>query len=81
MTDKKLTLTDMKSNQSGRVREIHGGPGLANRLDAMGIRPGKKITKLSSMMMRGPVTVQVDNAQLAIGFGMARKIIVEIDQL
>jgi Fe2+ transport system protein FeoA len=27
--------------------------------------------------MRGPVTVKVGNAQIAIGFGMANKIIVE----
>lgn len=49
------------------------------RLNAMGIRPGKQITKVSSMFMRGPVTIQVDNAQLALGFGMARRILVELE--
>ena len=52
---------------------------MVNRLDALGIRPGKRITKVGSMFMRGPVTVQVDRAQVAVGFGMASRIIVELD--
>ena len=56
-----------------------GGHGLVNRLNALGIRPGKRITKVSAMFMRGPVTLQVDRAQIAIGFGMAGKIVVEVD--
>jgi Fe2+ transport system protein FeoA len=43
----------------------------------MGILPGKRIIKVSSMFMRGPVTVQVDRVQVAIGFGMAGKVLVE----
>jgi Fe2+ transport system protein FeoA len=30
--------------------------------------------------MRGPVTVRVGNSQVAIGFGMANKILVEPEQ-
>ena len=29
--------------------------------------------------MRGPVTVEVDRAEVAIGFGMAKKVIVKPD--
>jgi ferrous iron transport protein A len=39
---------------------------------------GKKVTKVSAQLMRGPVTVRIDNSQVAIGFGMAKKILVEI---
>jgi len=70
----------MHSGQSGRVVEVQGGHGLVNRLSAMGIRPGKKITKISSMLMRGPVTVQASRTKLAVGFGMANKIIVELEE-
>ena len=55
------------------------GPGFGRRLEAMGIRPGKKVTKVGSMLFRGPVTLRVDNAQVAVGFGMANRIIVEVD--
>ncbi len=75
---KQITLARMQTGQSGIVVQIQGGRGLISRLNALGIRPGKRITKVSSMFMRGPVTIQVGNAQLAIGFGMANRIIVEL---
>ena len=76
---KQTTLVQMQTGQSGTVVQIQGGHGLVNRLNSLGIRPGKKIIKVSSMLMRGPVTIQVDRAQVAIGFGMANKIIVRLD--
>jgi ferrous iron transport protein A len=77
---KLVNLRQMPSGRSGKVVEIQGGIGLVNRLSALGVRPGKKITKVSSMMMRGPVTIQVGNTCLAIGFGMAGRIIMELDE-
>ncbi|NWF77390.1 MAG: ferrous iron transport protein A [Chloroflexi bacterium] len=70
----------MRSGQSGTVIEVLGGHGLVRRLEALGIRPGKKVTKISSALFRGPVTLRVDNAQVAVGFGMAKKIIVQVDK-
>jgi ferrous iron transport protein A len=75
-----LTLAEMRTGQTGTVVGVLGGHGLIRRLDALGIRPGKKVTKLSSTIFRGPVILRVDNAQVAVGFGMARKIIVETDK-
>jgi len=74
-----VTVSQMRAGQSGRVVGIMGGRGLVNRLNSLGIRPGKRITKVSAMFMRGPVTLQIDRAQVAIGFGMARKILVEVE--
>jgi ferrous iron transport protein A len=68
----------MEIGQTGTVIGILGGRGLMRRLEALGIRPGKKVTKISSALLRGPVTLRVDNAQVAIGFGMANRIIVEV---
>lgn len=75
---KQITLRQMQPGQSGIVFQIQGGHGLINRLNALGIRPGQKIIKTGSTLMRGPVTIKVGNAQVAIGFGMADKIIVEL---
>jgi len=75
-----LTLAEMKTGQTGTVVGVLGGRGLIQRLDALGIRPGKKVTKLSSTLFRGPVTLRVNNSRVAVGFGMARKIIVEVDK-
>lgn len=75
---KQVNLVRMQAGQSGKVVEIQGGHGMVNRLSALGIRPGKRVTKVSAMLMRGPVTIQVDRAQVAVGFGMASRIIVEV---
>lgn len=73
------SLAQMGTGQSGTVVEVAGGRGLAGRLEALGVRPGKKITKISSDFMRGPVVVQVDRTEIAVGFGMARHIVVRPD--
>jgi len=75
-----LTLAEMKTGQTGTVVEVLGGHGLIGRLDALGIRPGRKVTKLSSTLFRGPVMVRVNSTQVAVGFGMARRIMVEADK-
>ena len=76
--NKQVPLSRMQSGQSGKVVEIEGGQRMRSRLSALGIRPGQKVTKVSSMFMRGPVTIDVGNARVAIGFGMASKIMVEL---
>ena len=73
-----LTLTEMRTGQTGIVVGVLGGHGLIRRLDALGIRPGRKVTKISSTLFRGPVILRMNNTQVAVGFGMPRKIIVEV---
>jgi len=67
----------MKESQKGRVIEISGGSILQNKMMSMGIYPGREITKLSHMLLRGPITIKVARTVLAVGHGMASKIIVE----
>lgn len=73
-----LNLTQLKPGGTGVVVEIKGGHGLTRRLHNLGIREGRKITKLSAHFWRGPVTVKVDQTQVAIGFGMASKVSVRV---
>ena len=75
---KHITLSQLDAGRSGKVVQIQGGQGMINRLGALGIRPGKRVTKVSSMFMRGPITIRVGNAQVAIGFGMAKRIVVDL---
>jgi ferrous iron transport protein A len=74
-----LPLSQTEAGQTGTIIQVLGGRGLIRRLEALGIRPGKKVTKISSMLFRGPVNLRADQTQVAIGFGMANKILVEID--
>lgn len=78
-SDRLTTVARMKSGQRAAVVEIVGGHGLVRRLQALGLRPGSRIRKVSSMFGRGPVTIQVGGTQIALGFGMADKIIVKLD--
>ena len=73
-----VNLTQMNSGQNGIVVEIRGGFGMMERLNALGIITGKRISKISSMVGRGPVTIELDRVQIAIGFNMAKRILVEI---
>ena len=74
-----LTLTEMKLGQVGIVCDVKGGLGATERIRSMGIRIGKKIKKTGSNFGRGPQTVLIDNYKVAIGYGMATKIMVEVE--
>ena len=74
-----ISLVEMKTGQTGVVAEIQGGLGAIQRIQSMGIRVGKKIKKAESGFWRGPQTVLVDNFKIAVGFGMALKILVEVN--
>jgi ferrous iron transport protein A len=75
---KQVFLARMRAGESGMVLRIDGGHGMVNRLGTLGIIPGKKITKISSMLMRGPVMIEVDRVQVALGFGMANRVLVQL---
>ena len=74
-----VTINELRAGQSGVVVRVAGGFGVMRRLESMGIRPGKSVTKLSSQLMAGPVTVLVDGRQVAMGRGFAAKVMVELE--
>jgi len=74
-----IDLSQMRAGQTGKIMSFDGGRGLVKKLESMGIRCGVQITKVSGQIMRGPIIIRVCNTQVAIGFGMARKILVRID--
>lgn len=72
-----VDLTQLRSGEEGKVVNILGGLGIHRRLETMGIRPGIKIKKISKFFRTGPVTIEIGNTKVAIGYGMARRVIVE----
>jgi len=76
----RIDLVEMQPNSLGVVVETQGGHEFMRRIQSMGIRPGKKIKKVSSHFWRGPQTVIIDNVRIAIGYGMAKKIFVEVQR-
>lgn len=59
-----------------RVIKINGGNNIKSKLYQLGIYEGSEIEKRFSYK-KGPVIVKVLNSEVAIGRGMAEKIIVE----
>ncbi len=75
--DNQISIAQMAAGQSGRIVEIGRGREM-KRVEAMGLRMGKNVIKVSGMFGHGPVTVQAGRTQLALGHGMAKKILVEV---
>ena len=75
-----VSLTEMAPGQTGIVLQLNGGWGMVRRMQAMGIRPGVPITKVTVQPFRGPVSIQVGNTEIALGAGLARRILVEVPQ-
>ena len=74
---KKISLIHIKANRKGRVVEISGGGNLQDKLMNMGVYKGKEVTKLSHIGLRGPVVIKAGRTILALGHGVAAKIVVE----
>jgi ferrous iron transport protein A len=75
---KEIKLTQLGAKKTAVIKEILGGYEVARRLESMGIRPGKGITMISTHFWRGPVTIMVGKSKVAIGHGMAQKVIIEV---
>ncbi|RLC57054.1 MAG: ferrous iron transport protein A [Candidatus Cloacimonadota bacterium] len=71
------TIHDLRNGESSEIKDILGGRQFINKAESLGIRKGVKITKVSSQMMHGPVTIKVGQTQIALGHRMANKIIVK----
>jgi len=69
-------LRDVPNGRRVRVVSLPRGESGA-RLEALGIRPGKIVTKLSGMPFSGPVALELDGRQIAVGHGVSRAILVE----
>ena len=77
-TNQLKKLTDLKIGQGGIIVDITGGQGARRRMEALGLRIGKSVKKISGMFMDGPITVQVGPTQIGVGHGLASKIMIEV---
>jgi ferrous iron transport protein A len=71
-------LTELAKGEEGTILAIHAGWGLQQRLRCLGLAEGQVIRKVSALALGGPVVVQVNRAQVAIGRGVARRILVSL---
>lgn len=72
-------LHHVGNGRTATVLQVCGGRGIVGRLEAMGIRPGVTLSKISGRPLGGPVVVQINGSRIAMGFGMAGKVLVEVE--
>jgi Fe2+ transport system protein FeoA len=84
-----VPLTHLKDGESGVIVSVgipssssHGRHrrrrGFQRRLEDMGLTPGTMVTVVKSIPFRGPVELQVRGSRLAVGRGMAERILVSV---
>ena len=72
-----VALDKVAKGSKGRVVDITGGRRVLAKLSAQGIVAGAVIEKTSELR-GGPVLVKVGGSQVAIGRGLARRVLVEV---
>jgi len=70
------TLLDLPVGVRAQVVSLRGGFGLQRHLASLGIMPGKIVQKITTQPMGGPIMIEVGGARIAIGRGMAGRIVV-----
>ncbi|MFA4016567.1 MAG: hypothetical protein RUDDFDWM_001677 [Candidatus Fervidibacterota bacterium] len=74
-----LPLSELPEGSRGIVHATYGGRGMLARLSAMGLTVGTEVTVVQNPFV-GPVVVDVRGVRLAIGRGMATRIMVCVKQ-
>jgi DtxR family Mn-dependent transcriptional regulator len=72
-----VPLVSLRPNQRATVRQIRGGRQAVGRLEDLGVTPGIQVQLISRAPLGGPVEILVRGSHLAIGHGLAMKILVE----
>jgi len=75
---RQVALSEMTAGETGTVAAIHGGRGIHQRLQSLGIRPGVQVTKVTGSFAAGPIVVGHGQTQTALGRGICHKVLVDI---
>jgi len=82
-----VPLTHLREGETGIIVSIGSSPGrgrwgrgwgFTKRLMDMGLTPGTHVKVVGAAPFRGPIEVLARGARLAIGRGMAERIVVEV---
>ena len=70
-----IALVDLKPDDVGRIKEILGGQNVRKRLFELGLNRGTQVKMVKNDI--GPVILTISGTKLALGRGLANKIIVQ----
>ena len=73
-----IPLTHLRTGQKAKILRLEGGQGFQRNVRSRGIREGKILEVVTRHPIGGPIVIEIDGRETAIGRGMARRIIVEV---
>ena len=76
-----VPLTALNIGEEGIIAHIRGGRAAVQRLMDMGLTQGTRVKILASAPFKGPLELMVRGATLAIGWGLADHVFVELAPL
>ncbi|HIE22813.1 MAG TPA: ferrous iron transport protein A [Candidatus Korarchaeota archaeon] len=65
----------IREGKKARIVDIFGGRGIVRRLMEIGLSPGSEVMVIRNSL--GPMIIEVRGVRLALGRGLASKILVE----
>jgi len=74
-----MTLSQVEAGQKVRIVGFIGGLRLEHKLRQLGLVPGDRARVIRYAPLGGPVLVEVDGRSIALGRGVASKVVVEAD--
>lgn len=81
MTGSPIPLASLRPEEAAIVHSVDAGHGLIGRLNSMGLYPGVAVKVIAAQPAHGPVVVEVARTgRLALGRGIARKVMVEVTE-
>jgi ferrous iron transport protein A len=76
MTENSVSLSDVRTGESARIRKMRGGHQFLSRLASLGFTPGASLRVVQNFG-HGPIIVNLRDTRVALGRGEASKILVE----
>ena len=73
-----MYLTDLRNGRTAKIVGLEGGKGFRRKLRTIGIREGKMVKLVTTHPIGGPIVIDVEGEQVAIGRGMAKRIMIEV---
>jgi ferrous iron transport protein A len=72
-----MVLTEVDAGRTVRVLQFTGGRGLEGKLRQLGLYTGGNVQIVRKAPFHGPLLVELDGREIALGYGIANKIVVE----
>jgi ferrous iron transport protein A len=77
MDEKAVPLTSLFPGEKAKIVALGHGRGRQRHFRTMGLMEGKIVEIIAVQPARGPVVLNVEGTQIAIGMGMARHILIQ----